>query len=1363
MEKQQSMFYVKPFDGTSFSNWEFRIKLLLEQQGVLNVLTETPPDPNNTAEYEKFTKSDVKARVVLIQCVADNILEMLKNKKTAKEVIDTLSNTYAKKGISTQVVLQRKLRGLKFMENTTLNEFLTEFEQTICEIKGAGGTVDESEMILQLLSAMPESFQSVTTAIDIMFCQNQSAVTLEFVKNKLLMEEARQDKTREESDPNMAFVGFKGKRGRSGYSRGVGAGMSRSMQSSGSNFSFRCHLCNKEGHKRFECPQRRPNNYEGNQGGYRGGYSGYRGSNTGYRGSNTGYRGGNPGYRGGYRGDRGNFNSSNYDRNGHNAQNTENIEENMEDEDNAISFLSTFQEISECHNNPSAMSTTEIIVKFVVDSGATNHLVGQDVGNNIQNGRRVCQKINVAKQGETLEAKIEGDLCLKTNSGKPIKMKNVWVCENLLYNLLSVKKLEQSGLEVIFKDGRVSVLKNSVELFGGILNGNLYVVSFYWNVEGQSAILTRDNDMLMHRKMGHASRFPAPGLCEVCLQGKQTRLKFMQEVDEDKKAKRILDIVSSDICGPINPATYDGKRYYISFIDHYSHFCVCYLIENKSEALEKFRNYVSMVEAKFNMKISKLRCDNGGEYTSRDFQNFCKIKGILIQYTVAYNPEQNGVAERFNRSIMEKARCLMFDSQLEKYLWGEAVLTSIYLINRTITRALNDNITPAEIWHGEKPDFRKIKLFGCTAYNLVPKELRKSKLDSHCEKLIMIGYANNGYRLWNPNQSKVVHGRNVVFEESEESKQSKVYIDNNPDHQENNKKETEKEKADEKEEEEILEMTGKLGKLEQTNEKTNIRSSRNRQLPRRLLDYDLENDEFNLFTALSTGSLLDEMPQTYADAVKMDKGWRNAVSEELAVLDECNTWELVVPPENVEIIDSRWVFCEKVVDGKVKKKARLVARGFKQSAFSEDVYAPVARMASIRILLSLFVECNLYVIQLDVKSAFLNGTLKNPVFMQPPEGLEVNNINLVCKLKKALYGLRQAPKCWNSLFNEYLINLGFQRSKKDPCLYFCDRTFLLIHVDDLIIFSESQENLDSIKTNLTKRFKMRELGNMKKINFLGMEIEKRGDAVYIKQTDLINKVLCKFNMDNCKPHDLPMQPKLQLKNTNDTSDKNLPYKELIGSLMYIMLGSRPDLSFSVNYFSQFQNCFDVEHWNHLKHILRYLKQTKDYGLKFLKSRDSNVQLSAYVDADFANDITDRKSVSGFVVKMNMNVIDWKTKKQSLVALSSAESEYIALSSCISECLFLGQLCSEILRSNIFPIYVYEDNQACIRMASTLESRRTKHIDLRHYFVRDCVNQQKIVLEYLSTNDQPADMLTKALTSTKFKMFRESLNIVNTIC
>lgn len=1264
---------VKPFEGTGFSNWEFRLRLLLEKEGVLEMITEDPPDSTATAEQkEKFKKADVKARNLIVWCLSDNVLEMVKGKQTAKEIMDEIKGTYQKQGIANLVQLQRKLRNLKFNGKSSLNEFIIEFEKIIMELRNCGGTIDKNEVITQLLSAMPETYQAVTTAIDILFSQNVNKVTLDFVKSKLLMEEARKLKNKDQEAGTSAFV-----------SQRKFANKNAEKQE---NFPYKCHKCKEVGHKIRFCPQ---------------------------------------------------WNNKGKVKNEKKC--------NMTEEEQEIAFIAGNSEKEE----KLALQTSEKEILFVIDSGATNHLVNKVVGRNLINVKNVNHRIGIAKIGEAVIAKRQGDLLVETENGRKIVLENVLECESLSHNLMSVRKMEEKGLLVSFSNKKVKIAKEGVILATGELNNSLYKLKLKLRSESSNAILIEVNKNLMHRRMGHSSTYPCEGICEVCLKGKQARLPH-KSIEEERKAKHLLEIVSSDVCGPISPTSLDGKRYFVTFIDHFSHFTVCYFMETKDEVFEHFKTYLGMIENKFNKRMERLRLDNGGEYISNEFKTLCQEKGIQIEYTIPRTPQHNGVAERYNRTVMEKARCLIFDSTLTKEFWKEAVGTSIYLINRTKTSAIKDGRTPAEIWYNTKPNLDKIRVFGCKAYVHIPKEDRNGKLDSRSKPMIMIGYTNNGYRLFDIEKEKIVLARNVVFDETIKPIEIiQIRID------------TENEEQPEKNEtnDNLKQQDCESSKENEDDEKENSkRPQRKRQPPLRFEDYDVE-----LMAALSARAMSAEMPENYETAI--EKGWKKAINEELQAIAENKTWKLVSRPANKEVIDSKWIFSMKERDGLNIKKARLVARGFKQKDIEEEMYSPVARMMSIRVLLALSVKMDLLIHQMDVKCAFLNGELKEPVFMEPPEGLENVPDGYVCELRKALYGLRQSPKCWYDKLNKHLVSIGFTRSLSDPCLYFDkENTFLLIHVDDLILISASEQKLNDIKQKLLEKFKMRDLTSKEKLKFLGLNISFIERGIFVHQKELIDKILCTFNMSDSRPSSIPMQPNSFLSYSEKTDEK-YPFKQLIGYLMYLMLGSRADLSFCVTYYSQFQNCYNKTHWESLKNVLRYLNATKSFGLMFYKSKISRniseqVILTAFVDSDFGSDPIDRKSISGYTIKLFDNVIFWKTKKQATVSLSSSESEYVALSACVSECIFVGQLLNEILNVPVFPVYVYEDNQSCIKMASTLETKRTKHIDVKHHFIRDCVSQGLITLNYMPSAEQIADILTKPLSKIKFNYFCEKLNIIS---
>jgi len=224
-------------------------------------------------------------------------------------------------------------------------------------------------------------------------------------------------------------------------------------------------------------------------------------------------------------------------------------------------------------------------------------------------------------------------------------------------------------------------------------------------------------------------------ICHTCIEGKQTRLPHNKE---RTRVKRPLQLIHSDLMGPITPVSREGNRYIPTFIDDFTHFTVAYLLKSKSEVFHYFKIYEAMVTAHFNLKISRFRCDNGREYTSKEMTREFKKKGIRIEYTIRYTPQQNDVAERMNRSILDKARCMLLHSQLNKSFWSDAILSAIYILNRSPTTALND-VVPAELWYGKRPDVRKLKVFGCIAFLHIPKELNPRKFDTRSKKCIMVG------------------------------------------------------------------------------------------------------------------------------------------------------------------------------------------------------------------------------------------------------------------------------------------------------------------------------------------------------------------------------------------------------------------------------------------------------------------------------------------------------------------------------------------------------------------------------------------------------------------------------------------------
>lgn len=494
-------------------------------------------------------------------------------------------------------------------------------------------------------------------------------------------------------------------------------------------------------------------------------------------------------------------------------------------------------------------------------------------------------------------------------------------------------KLEEKGCRVVFENSCVKIFKGS-NVMTGYLVGKLYVIKLHLLKEQANAVGACNS--LMHRRMGHSALYPV-GICEICLKGKQTKLSFLS-IPEDWKASRILQHVSTDVCGKISPPTYDNYSYFVTFIDHYSNFCATYLLRKKSKVFEKFQIYVAMVEAKFGARVQNLRCDRGGEYVSAKFVDFCQTKGITISYSMPWNPLQNGKAERMNRTLLEKARCLwalpLLDSKLDKSMWGEALMTATYLTNRLGTSVLPKGLSPAERWYGFEPNLKKIRIFGSPAYALIHKEDR-NKPSGRSKKLFLVVY--NGYRLWNPETKKIEYGRNVIFDESVESgisesedepKHINVYPEECiPEDQRKSPTPQDKRKSLIPLTSDVMEDIGGDSDSESIfrdfpDETTGYpekdrKSTRKRVKPKYLDDFVI-NFALNEM-ALSTNAEID-VPQTFSN-VTHDPDWQQAINEELTSLESNKTWEEVDAPPDLTPIDCKWVFTIKTSNGESKKKA----------------------------------------------------------------------------------------------------------------------------------------------------------------------------------------------------------------------------------------------------------------------------------------------------------------------------------------------------------------------------------------------------------------------------------------------------------
>jgi hypothetical protein len=536
------------------------------------------------------------------------------------------------------------------------------------------------------------------------------------------------------------------------------------------------------------------------------------------------------------------------------------------------------------------------------------------------------------------------------------------------------------------------------------------------------------------------------------------------------------------------------------------------------------------------------------------------------------------------------------------------------------------------------------------------------------------------------------------------------------------------------------------------------------------------------------------------------------MKEELEALDKNKTWDLVnedtILMSGKRVISCKWVYkLKRNADNSRRFKARLVIRGFEQEYGLDytETFAPVAKFVTVRILLALAAKFDWEIEQMDVITAFLNPLLQEEVYMELPEGYALpkdypctSGGRIVCRLRKCLYGLKQAPRAWYIDIDAHLSSLGFTRSEEDYNLYISKHVLLLLFVDDMLLFAPKLDTIRIVKELLYSKYQMSDLGPVQQ--FLGLQVvrDRQARAIHINQAPYIEALLKRFQMDGCIGISTPMDPNCQLEAAlpgyTAPKDHLLEYQQVVGSIMYAMLGTRPDLAFTISTLSKYCSNPTPEHAIAAKRTLRYLRKTINVGITFKGQENPEIAkavagtgptttgITGFTDSDWAGDVDSRKSTSGYVFLLYGGAVSWKSTKQSVVATSSTEAEYIACSEAAKEALWIRRLHAEIKRTAVprlqdryqhetdiqdqlralritspttitvphpNPQIILADNQGAIKLSKNPQHHnRTKHIDIRYHFIRKCSQDGLIELAYIPTTEMVADILTKALPRVK---------------
>ncbi|KAK1591530.1 hypothetical protein Q3G72_009150 [Acer saccharum] len=839
--------------------------------------------------------------------------------------------------------------------------------------------------------------------------------------------------------------------------------------------------------------------------------------------------------------------------------------------------------------------------------------------------------------------------------------------------------------------------------------------------------------------------------CESCLEGKMTKRTFSAI---GARATECLGLIHTDVCGPMSIQARGGYEYFITFMDDYSRFGYVYLMRHKSDAFDMFKAFKAEVENQLEKHIKILRSDRGGEYLSGEFQQYLIDNGIVSQFSAPGTPQQNGVAERRNRTLLDMVRSMLSYSTLPISFWGYALQTAIYILNDVPSKSVPK--TPRELWTGRKPSLQHLRIFGCPAHVLKGKT---EKMESRSKTCIFVGYPKEtkGYYFYSPSDLKVFVSTNAKFLEKDYMNdfvpRSRIVLN---------------------------EMSGDTIPREVTQPNPIVSSDPTQDqqptIPRRSGRVRTQPERYIGLGESVENLPDDDDPYTYKEAMEDvdSRHWQKAMQSEIESMFDNKVWSLVDLPKGIKPIGCKWVYKRKRgMDGKVETfKARLVAKGYtqKEGIDYEETFSPVAMLKSIRILLSIAASLDLEIWQMDVKTAFLNGSLDESIYMMQPEGfIEKGQVDKVCKLQKSIYGLKQASRSWNIRFDQAVKGFGFIQNPDEPCVYKRIKgdklVFLILYVDDILLIGNDVGVLTSVKEWLAKQFDMKDLGEASFI--LGIQVirDRKNKTIALSQASYIDKILSRFSMQDSKKGMLPFRHGIKLSKEQVPKNEHeeqflsrVPYASAVGSLMYAMLCTRPDICFAVGIVSRFQSKPGPDHWTAVKHIFKYLKRTRDNMLVY---SGGDLVPVGYTDSDFQSDSDSRKSTSGAVFTIGGGAVIWRSIKQSCIADSTMEAEYVAACEAAKEAVWLRQFLIdlEVVPSANKQITIYCDNSGAVANSKEPRShKRGKHIERKYHLLREIVQRGDVTITKIASAENLADPFTKALPQKSFDGHLENMGL-----
>ncbi|KAK9070135.1 hypothetical protein SSX86_010535 [Deinandra increscens subsp. villosa] len=997
-----------------------------------------------------------------------------------------------------------------------------------------------------------------------------------------------------------------------------------------------------------------------------------------------------------------------------------------------------------------ACNSQTMMTNWIIDTGASDHMCSNE--HYFSQIKPLTKPIHISlPNSQVIKVTSYGNVSLNPQ----LTLSNVLYVPEFKHNLLSVPRLCKDTQGVVFFSHVACFLqgpsmKRPLEL-GRLLNGLYLLHSDSNSVFSQSvlcnSVITSD---IWHCRLGHLpmsklhSMFPAMSInkehhCVICPKAKQHCLSFPKS---HIKTVKIFDLIHVDTWGPYNTATYDGHR-----------------------------------------------SDNALELGSSHFMtSFFQEHGIVHQTSCVGTPQQNGVVERKHKHLLETCRALLFQSKLPLIFWGDCLLTATYLVNLFPTEVLAHK-SPYEVLYGKVPSFTHLRSFGCLCYVSTSKNGR-DKLQSRANPAVFLGYpfGTKGYKVYDLVTHKFLISRNLIFHETifpsiPSSSHVTIFpsipissalfddptpiFSSTPNNSNSTPVSSPHSNTSPVTPSQLHTPSSSSPNSSFTSSNPSPspnppvvpvrRSTRASNPPSYLNDYQCHNAHSSpiptysndvLHACLATTTLsFDSLPShskvflaslhmvteptSYKEAATMPE-WQEAMNKEFEALTVTNTWDVVDLPAGKKPIRCKWVYKVKYnADGTIERALVCVAT-----------------------------KMNWEMHQLDINNAFLHGDLDEEIYMHFPPGMAADSSSKVLKLKKSLYGLKQASRQWYGKLSTALKSRGYVRSPNDYSLF--SKTMgnsvvhLAVYVDDILLTGNNSAEILALKNYLNDTFKIKDLGFLN--YFLGIELIKVSNGLIMSQRAFAHSLLKEFDALSLSPVSCPLPPALSLKHDDGILLPDpLVYRKLVGKLNYLT-HTRPDLAFTVQYLSQFMQHPRQPHLDAAFHTLKYVKGSIDQGLFF--NSDPDLSLLAYCDSDWAACPITRRSLSGYFISLGGCPISWKSKKQPTISLSSAEAEYRSMRRVTAEIGWLTRLLAELQVPNIVPVPLKCDNQAAIHIAKNpVFHERTKHIEIDCHFVRDKVQDGLITLIHTPTQSQLADVFTKSLPKAYHQFHVSKLDIL----